>query len=67
MVPENLTEAFMKHVQEPAKRIPVMAETDVLVVAEAVPAVSLKNKVTCRKVDISRVQKALKKQGVRIE
>jgi len=30
-------------------------------------AISLKDKVTCRKVDISRVQKALKKQGVRIE
>ena len=30
-------------------------------------AVSLKDKVTCRKVDISRVQKALKKQDVRIE
>jgi hypothetical protein len=30
-------------------------------------AISLKDKVTCRKVDISRVQKALKKQGVRID
>ena len=29
--------------------------------------VSLKDNVTCRDVDISRVQKALKKQGVRIE
>jgi ribulose 1,5-bisphosphate synthetase/thiazole synthase len=30
-------------------------------------AVSLKNGVTCRGVDVSKVQKALKKQGVRIE
>jgi len=30
-------------------------------------AVSLKDKVTCRKVDISRIQKVLKKQGVRIK
>ena len=30
-------------------------------------AVSLKDNVTCREVDISKVQKALKKQGVRIE
>ena len=30
-------------------------------------AVSLKDNVACRKVDISKVQKALKKQGVRIE
>jgi hypothetical protein len=32
MAPENLMEAFMKHVQESARKIPVMAETDVLVV-----------------------------------
>jgi len=30
-------------------------------------AVSLKDGVTCREVDISKTQKALKKQGVRIE
>ena len=30
-------------------------------------AVSIKDNVTCRQVDISKVQKALKKQGVRIE
>ena len=30
-------------------------------------AVSLKDNVTCREVDISKVRKALKKQGVRIE
>lgn len=30
-------------------------------------AVSVKDKVTCRKVNISKVQKALKKQGVRID
>jgi hypothetical protein len=29
-------------------------------------AVSIKDNVTCRKVDISKVQKALEKQGVRI-
>jgi len=30
-------------------------------------AVSLENDVTCRAVDISRVQKALREQGVRVE
>jgi hypothetical protein len=30
-------------------------------------AVSLKDKVTCREVDIAKVQKALQKQGVRID
>ncbi|MFX1337482.1 MAG: FAD-dependent oxidoreductase, partial [Promethearchaeota archaeon] len=30
-------------------------------------ALSLKDNVTCRQVDISKIQKALKKQGVRIE
>jgi hypothetical protein len=30
-------------------------------------AVSIKENVTCREVDIAKIQKALKKQGVRIE
>jgi hypothetical protein len=30
-------------------------------------AVSVKDKVTCREVDITKVQKALEKQGVRIK
>jgi hypothetical protein len=35
--------------------------------AGAAAAVSLKNNVTCREVDIAKVQKALKNQGVRID
>ena len=64
----------MKEIQEPARATPVMAETDVLVVgggpgglsAALAAAVSLENGTTCRDVDVSLVQSALEKQGVRI-
>lgn len=41
----------MKRIEEPARQIPVMAETDV----------------TPRQVDVARVQQALREQGVRLE
>jgi len=65
----------LKHIEELSRNIPVMAETDVLVVgsgpaglsAALAAAVSVKDNVDCRDVNISTVQKLLIKQGVRIE
>ncbi len=34
---------------------------------EVAAAISVKDKVACRPVDITRIQKALKRQGVRID
>jgi ribulose 1,5-bisphosphate synthetase/thiazole synthase len=60
----------MKQIKETAKAVDVIAETDILVVgsgpAGLAAAVSIKDNVTYSAVDIKKVQKALKKQQVRI-
>jgi hypothetical protein len=62
----------MKQIKEAPKVVDVMAETDILVVVSgptglAAVAVSVKDKVSCGAIDIQKLQKFTKKQGVRIK
>ncbi len=60
----------MRSVYEKEKQLPILAETDVLVVgggpAGLAAAVAVKTGKTTSQVDIQTVQKKLVKQGVRI-
>ncbi len=57
-------------IRESPRTVPVMAETDVLVVGSGpsglAGAQSIKNNVSCHRVNMNTVQERLKKQGVRI-
>jgi hypothetical protein len=55
-------------IYETARKTPVLIETDVVVAgAGMAAALAVKTGTTCRKVDIKKVQPALKCQGVKIQ